>query len=399
MSTKQTVLNPSAKRLIEEGFEVEIVNQHMLIHSIPYLNVQLEVMLGILACPYSEIGDQDTKPNDHTMWLQGEVPYMAAGKPMTQVVNHSNQLELFKGFMANHYLSNKPNNQTFTNFYDKVVHYHTLFVSQARVKEPNADGRTGVIHRQRDQNSVFQYPDTASSRVGITALTQKFENDKVAIIGVGGTGGYLLDQVAKTPVREIHLYDGDILEMHNAFRTPGAVPFETLEGKPFKVDYFSSVYTHMHKGIFPHAVYVNEANLSELDHIDFVFLSIDSGSSRRIIVNYLVEKAIPFIDVGIGIDYSGEGNGSEKLEGSCRITLATADKNEHLPRCLVLEDDDPDLALYNSNIQIADMNAINAILAVSKWKQYKGFYSDHTGNIHQLVYTPSLQSLARSEGT
>lgn len=397
MSTKQTVLNPSVRRLIDDGFEVEIVNQHLLVHSIPYLNAKLEMKLGILACPYSEIGEQDTVPSDHTMWLQGEGPYMAVGKPMVEVVNHSNQHELFKGFIANHYLSNKPNNQTFTNFYDKVVHYHTLFVSQARVKEPNADGRTGVIHRQRDQNSVFQYADTASSRVGVTALTQKFEHDKVAIIGVGGTGGYLLDQLAKTPVQEIHLYDGDILETHNAFRAPGAVPFEILKDKPLKVDYFSDVYTHMHKGIVPHAVYLDETNLSELENLDFVFLSIDSGSSRRVIVNYLVEKGIPFIDVGLGINYSGEGNGSEKLEGSCRVTLATADKNEHLTKYLVLEDDDPDKALYNSNIQIAEMNAINAMLAINKWKQFKGFYSDHTGNIHQLVYTSSLQSLARSE--
>lgn len=397
MSIKQTVLNPSIRRLVEDGFEVEIVNQHLLVHSIPYLNARLEVKLGVLACPFSEIGEQDTVPNDHTMWLQGEEPYMAVGTPMTQVVNHSNQHELFAGFIANHYLSNKPNDQCFTNFYDKVVHYHTLFISQARVKEPNSDGRTRIIHRQRDEKSVFQYPDTASARVGITALTQKFENDKVAVIGLGGTGGYILDQLAKTPIKEIHLYDGDTLEVHNAFRAPGAVPFEILKDKPFKVDYFCDVYSNMHKGIVSHAIFIDELNISDLADLDFVFLSIDRGSSRRLIVEYLVRQQIPFIDVGLGINYSGEGNGSEKLDGSCRVTLATADKNDHLNKYLELVDEDPDKALYNSNIQIAEMNALNAMLAINKWKQFKGFYSDQSSNTHHLVYTSSMQSLARSE--
>ena len=32
---------------------------------------------------------------------------------------------------------------------------------------------------------------------------------KVAVIGLGGTGSYLLDALAKCPVAEIHLYDDD----------------------------------------------------------------------------------------------------------------------------------------------------------------------------------------------
>ena len=231
MSTKPTVHNPSILRLIAEGYEVELVSQHLLVHSIPYLNAQLDVKLGMLACPYTEIGDKDTKPQDHTMWFQAEAPCMSNGKPMSQVINNSNSKELFKGFVANHYLSNKPNGQSFNNFYDKVQHYHTLLVSQARSKQPNADGRTGVIHRERESSSVFQYPDTASSRVGITALSQKLEGDKIAIIGLGGTGSYILDMLAKTPVKQIHLFDGDNLELHNAFRSPGAIAFEDLRLK------------------------------------------------------------------------------------------------------------------------------------------------------------------------
>ena len=34
---------------------------------------------------------------------------------------------------------------------------------------------------------------------------------KVAIVGLGGSGSYILDLIAKTPICEIHLYDGDTL--------------------------------------------------------------------------------------------------------------------------------------------------------------------------------------------
>ena len=49
---------------------------------------------------------------------------------------------------------------------------------------------------------------------------------KVVIVGLGGTGGYLLDLLAKTPIEEIHLYDDDIFGTHNAFRAPGAASLD-----------------------------------------------------------------------------------------------------------------------------------------------------------------------------
>jgi tRNA A37 threonylcarbamoyladenosine dehydratase len=46
---------------------------------------------------------------------------------------------------------------------------------------------------------------------------------------MGGTGSYILDLVAKTAVMEIHLFDGDDFNQHNAFRAPGAASLEDLE--------------------------------------------------------------------------------------------------------------------------------------------------------------------------
>jgi hypothetical protein len=153
----------------------------------------------------------------------------------------------------------------------------------------------------------------------------------------------------------------------------------------------------MHKGIFAHDFYVRSNNLSYLDKCSFVFLSIDSGNARREITTYLINKEIPFIDVGLGIETLDIDGEETSLRGSCRATLVTPDKHDHVENSLTFIDDDHDLAIYESNIQIADMNSMNAVLAVSRWKQFKGFYHDGTDLAHNLTYTISFQSISRSE--
>ncbi len=78
---------------------------------------------------------------------------------------------------------------------------------------------------------------------------RKISREKVAIVGLGGTGGYLLDYLAKMPVDEIHLFDGDVFSQHNAFRAPGTASKEELDKSPSKVSYFYNQYSKMHKHI------------------------------------------------------------------------------------------------------------------------------------------------------
>ena len=61
---------------------------------------------------------------------------------------------------------------------------------------------------------------------------------KIIILGLGGTGSYILDLVAKTPVKEIHLYDGDTFYQHNAFRSPGAPSSDELRARQTEGDLF-----------------------------------------------------------------------------------------------------------------------------------------------------------------
>ncbi|MDZ7652346.1 MAG: ThiF family adenylyltransferase [Burkholderiaceae bacterium] len=86
----------------------------------------------------------------------------------------------------------------------------------------DCDPRTFKTIDSNESESVFLFEDTASSRAGIQPIAQALREYKIAIVGLGGTGAYILDLVAKTHVSEIHLYDADKFRQHNAFRAPGA---------------------------------------------------------------------------------------------------------------------------------------------------------------------------------
>lgn len=231
------------------------------------------------------------------------------------------------------------------------------------------------------KNDIFKYPDTNSSRAGITELNSKFEGLKIAIIGVGGTGAYILDMIAKTHIAEIHLYDGDVFQVHNAFRAPGACASDTFpdEGELFKVDYYTSVYSKLRFGIVPHPVYVGLENIDEFVEYDFVFISVDKNKARSEIISSLLQLKIPFIDVGMGVNRT-----DDKLLGTIRVTAATTEHNKHLEKRIGEEEIAENE--YANNIQIVELNCFNATLAVIRWKKMVGFYQDLKEEYNNLFF-------------
>jgi hypothetical protein len=236
--------------------------------------------------------------------------------------------------------------------------------------------------------SVFHYIDSASSRAGITAVTAKLSAQRIAIVGLGGTGSYVLDLVAKTPALQVHLYDGDLFLQHNAFRSPSAASLDELDAQPTKVAYLSALYSKMRRGIVPHEVFVDETNVVKLVQYDFVFLCMDSGPAKRLIIQTLQAAQRPFIDTGIGVELLPA---KLQLWGICRVTTSTAAQHDHVAQrvsCAANEDDD----LYVRNIQLAELNALCAVLAVTKWKKLCGFYADDDRE-HDSTYTTNTNLL------
>jgi hypothetical protein len=205
----------------------------------------------------------------------------------------------------------------------------------------------------------------------------------VAIIGLGGTGSYVL--LAKTPVGDIHLFDGDEFELHNAFRVSGAPTKEDLT-KPKKVDWFGAMYDRMRKGIERHPYHVRAQQLAELRDMSFVFLAIDDPMAKKVIIDFLLVEKIPFIDVGMDVSLDRD----VALRGQVRVTVGTPAVNAHIEQ-VVSSAGGPENNIYR-NIQVADLNMLNAALAVVRWKKWLGFYGDDANEYHSLyiVQTGSL---------
>ncbi|MBK0116117.1 MULTISPECIES: ThiF family adenylyltransferase [unclassified Delftia] len=392
MSRKLISLNPELQRLLDEGYELDVRENHLLLHSVPYVNERREVARGIIVAPITlATPDKLGRPGSHQVYFVGEHPYRADGSILIQVQHASGDYRLTDGINAQHHFSNKPRCGFYESFYEQLTSYARVIGNEAKAIDPAVDARTFKPREPVEEDSVFKYEDTASSRAGIRRLAMRFRAQRVAIVGLGGTGSYALDLIAKTHVAEIHLFDGDVLRPHNAFRIPGAVPREDLERELPKVQYLAERYGCMRHGIVAHTVMLDEDNVHLLTNFDYVFLCVDKGEVRQLVLRKLHDTQVVVIDVGMGLQLSDD---QETIWGSCRVTSSTPSTRElakaRIPKV------DRDEELYASNIQIAELNSLNAALAVAKWKRMTGFYLDDHGE-YETTYSVNLNQLSRQE--
>ena len=380
MSHKLISHSPDLKKLRDEGYDVEIRSGYLLVKDVPYVNARREVRRGILVSTLTLAGDVTTTPDTHVAYFTGDHPCRSDGRDIDQIKNPSGGKQLAEGVVVNHTFSAKPN-PPHPDYHAKMTMYVDILEGQAKVIEPAATARTfPVIETVEDEDTVFNYIDTASSRAEIDLITQKLAIPRIAIVGLGGTGAYVLDLVAKTPVKEIHLFDGDTFLQHNAFRSPGAPSIEELKAKPGKVAYLQGIYAKMRRGIVVHPEYLDTENIELLRDMQFVFLCFDGGTAKRLIVQRLEEFGVPFVDVGMGV-YATDN----ALSGILRVTTSTPQQRDHFRKWAPIADGDAHNE-YALNIQIADLNALNAALAVIKWKKLFGFYLD-LDREHHCTYT------------
>jgi hypothetical protein len=286
---------------------------------------------------------------------------------------------LADGLEIDHRFSAKPATP-YPDFYAKLTRYVSIISPHARAIDPTASAQTFAVVEATEQESVFNYVDTASSRAEIDVVTNKLSAGVVGIVGLGGTGSYVLDLVAKTPVQEIHLFDGDTFLQHNAFRAPGAPSGQIFGEKLRKVHYFHGIYSRMRRRIIPHDQFVDPTNVEQLRRMTFVFLCLDRGGDKRVIIERLEEWGVPFSDVGMGVTQI-----ESALRGTLRITTSTPTVRDHVRARVPLSDGAP-YDEYRTNIQIADLNTLSAALAVIKWKKLAGFYAD-LEHEHHCMYT------------
>lgn len=389
MSQKLINRSPDLKRLRDEGYEIEIRQGHLLVHSIPYVDTNRKVQRGVLVSELSLAGETTVRPSTHVAHFQGDHPCTKDGIPIEPIKHASRTQDLAGCIKINHSFSNKPS-AGYADYYEKMTRYAMIISHPAKAVDSNADPRTFKPVESTQEESVFKYIDTASSRAGIQAVSEKLALQRIAIVGLGGTGSYVLDMVAKTPVQEIHLYDADEFQTHNAFRFPGAASLEDLSQGKDKVSYLAEIYSRMHFGIVAHPERVTMETASGLAEFDYVFLCVDEGGCKKAIFDSLAGCTTTVIDVGMDVI-----NEDQSLLGTCRVTTCTKDKNDHIADRISMADN-ADAGAYDSNIQIVELNALNACFAVIKWKQLSGFYQDLEQE-HHLTYSTNCSFLTIGE--
>lgn len=391
MSAIQIAHSPDLLRLREAGYNIFVTDAGFLVvRDVPYVTTQRQIALGAVACQLELAGDITVQPSDHTAKFMGDYPCDKEGAPMEMLRHSTETIALGNGLTAQHSFSRKPQRGHYVDYFEKMTTYVSLIMQPALDLDPSVTAKTRQVVETEPGESPFNYLDMASSRSEIHEINARLAGIKIAIVGLGGTGSYILDAVVKSPVNEIHLFDADVLLTHNAFRAPGAPSLEELRGQPLKVDYFKKIYSKMRKGIITHPVQIDGSNVSLLEGMTFVFLAMDSGAAKRAIIEQLEAWETPFVDVGMGLYVK-----RRKIGGLLRTVISLPGAREKARARISLAEDDA-INEYDRNIQIAELNGLNAFFAVIAWKKHFGYYSD-MGHERFTSYSVANSLLAKDD--
>jgi hypothetical protein len=384
--------NDDLLRLVEKGYAVGIDSNYLIVRDVPYLDNQLHLQTGAILAKLVFVDDVHVTQDDHQIFFAGGVPHGLDGKPIPNLAGGPRKIPLSdaaRDVVVERSFSNKPRDTgRFRDFFEKLESYVGIISGPAMELHDASPFTFRVV--DGDSSSVFKFRDTLTSRAEITDLAAKFADEVVAVIGLGGTGAYVLDFIAKTPVREIRAFDLDPFHVHNAFRSPGRL--QGCELGKAKAEVYKGRYDNFRSGLSMEAKLIDESCSQDLEGVTFAFVCVDKGSSRASIFDLLLSIGIPFIDVGMGLKRK-----EVSLNGMLRTTYYSREHGKDLrAKGLAELADNPD-DLYRTNIQIGELNALNACLAVIRYKQVRGFYAEEVPYHHLLLEIADLKVVGEAE--
>ena len=386
--------NPDLENLVQKGYAVAFDStNHLVVRDIPYLDKVGDLQAGAFVTKIEFVDLEHVRQNDHQVFFAGSEPYGLDGQPIPNLAGGPTSVPLSErssDVVVERSFSNKPRvAQAFRDFFEKIESYARIISGPAIEKFGATPLTFRAVLDEEEADPVFKFYDTLTSRAEIGNYAAKLEDEVVAIIGLGGTGSFILDFMARSRVKEIRGFDGDSFHVHNAFRAPG----KTTPGEfgKSKASVLKGRYENFRRGINLHNRYIDDTSDDELAGATFAFVCVDKGSSRATILDLLIRLQIPFIDVGLGLNRKPDG-----LTGLVRTTYFPVEKAAQMKDSGLVELQDQPDDIYHSNIQISELNALNAAVAVIKYKQLRGFYGQTLPEEHHLFNVAELKSY--SEG-
>lgn len=371
--------NDDIRRLVEKGYAVDFDSNYLIVRDVPYLDDHQQLCWGALVAKLEFVDQHCVQQVDHQILFAGKVPHGLNDTPIPNLGGGSHRLppltDAAKDVVVERSFSHKPLPAgKYADFFEKIETYVAI-ISGPAMESHGANPYSFRPPQETVENSVFKFRDTLTSRAEIGDLASKFSSDIVALIGVGGTGAYILDFLVKTPVKEIRVFDLDYFHVHNAFRSPGGL--DEAELGQLKTNVYQARYESFRHGLSVNPQRVDSSSAEAFDDVTFAFVCVDGGSARKAIFELLIGQGIPFIDAAMGLD---------RKQGPITGTVGTTYYSpEHAPQVrdkgFAQLADFPD-DVYKTNIQISELNALNASLAVIRYKQLRGFYLEEFPYYH-----------------
>jgi molybdopterin/thiamine biosynthesis adenylyltransferase len=126
----------------------------------------------------------------------------------------------------------------------------------------------------------------------------------VGVVGLGGTGSAVAEQVVRMGIGEVVLVDPDVLERSNLSRVWGTVDRD-YKNQPKKVDVLSRHLKHVrpNAGISSIAdTVVRQSVMERLRNCDLVFCCTDNHWSRAVLNRFSHQYLVPLVDMGVRLD-------------------------------------------------------------------------------------------------
>jgi hypothetical protein len=139
--------------------------------------------------------------------------------------------------------------------------------------------------------------------------TAKLRRLTIGVVGCSGTGGFVIEMLARLGVRGLVLVDPDVVEYRNLNRIVGTTSTDAALRRQ-KVDALAQHVTCLGLGTevktFPASLSSRRA-VSALAACDMVFGCMDSHDGRRTLNRLSSFYLLPYFDCGVGLEADGTG--------------------------------------------------------------------------------------------
>ncbi len=382
-------LDRSIERLSALGLPL-FLDGDFLVAPIPLLDHAGNAEVGYLVESLNLDANRVVQPEvngAHQMHLVGIRPHEINGSPLP-LSGSEGDYPLTNRLRASFHMSiklkdvNTGQNREYADLFEKFSTYYAKISAPGFHKKPKWRDGMVVPSSIRDTSNPFVFPDTAAHKDGVLDLRERLLIQRVLVVGAGGTGSFLIDLLARTPIGSMTIVDFDRFWVHNLYRAPGPYHAEDIGRLKSELAFERARATHK---------YVSFLNGKLEDFPDdwlramtFVFLCVDKVDVRRNAVQKLSSMSVPFIDCGLGMDRGANG-----LQGMCAVTLSRPESRDRVLDDLAraeLVDVEGD---YRTFVQTSDLNAFNAALAIIQFKKFVSYYSEFPTSWQSIYSTQS----------